>query len=92
MTAIGNLNRPLDQWTISGVPITMLLNMEVRKGKEKPVIQKALVDLQGKAFAFFAESRKEWAEEDHYRFPGPIQFFGEMEMIDGTPMTLNLSE
>jgi len=90
MTCVGDLHLPLENWTTGGLPITMLMNMEVRKGKEKPVIQKALVDLKGKAFGFFAENRKKWAEEDHYRFPGPMQFFGESEMVDGVPLTMQL--
>lgn len=90
MTAIGNLDRTVENWTCSGLPITMLMNMEVRKGKEKPVIQKALVDLNGKAFQFFKEHRRHWAHEDHYRYPGPIQFFGEKELVDSIPLTLVL--
>ncbi|MDN3506316.1 MAG: diphosphate--fructose-6-phosphate 1-phosphotransferase [Simkaniaceae bacterium] len=90
MTSVGDLHKPIENWTAGGIPITMLMNMEERKGKEKPVIQKALVDLEGKAFSFFAENRKKWAEEDHYRFPGPIQFFGESEMVDGVPLTLQI--
>ncbi len=54
------------------------------------MIQKALVDLEGKAFQFFAENRKSWAEEDHYRYPGPIQYFGEAEMVDGIPLTMQI--
>jgi len=90
MSCIGNLFGPIQNWTISGLPITMLLNMEMRKGKEKPVIQKALVDLEGKAFAFFKGNRKAWAEEDHYRYPGPIQFFGESDLTDCIPLTMVL--
>lgn len=90
MTCVGNLNHPVQDWSISGLPITMLMNIEMRKGKEKPVIQKALVDLKGKAFQFFQESRANWALEDHYRYPGPIQFFGEAEMVDGIPFTMQI--
>lgn len=90
ITCVGELHRPVEQWTVAGLPLTMLMNMEVRKGKKKPVIQKALVDLQGKAFKFFAENRKSWAAQDHYRYPGPIQFFGEAEMVDGVPISLEL--
>ena len=90
MTCIGNLSGPVAEWTLSGLPITMLMNMEVRKGKTKPVIQKALVDLEGKAFQFFADHRQEWALKDAYRFAGPIQFFGESEMVDGVPITMQL--
>ena len=88
MTCVGNLHRPVSEWTIKGLPITMLMNMEIRKGSSKPVIQKALVDLEGKAFKFFHESRISWGKEDHYRYPGPLQFFGETEMIDCIPLTL----
>ena len=90
MTCVKGIDRPVQDWTIAGLPITMLMNMEVRKGKEKPVIQKALVDLEGKPFAFFKENRSRWAVEDHYRYPGPIQFFGEGEMIDCIPLTHQL--
>ncbi|NGX47763.1 MAG: Pyrophosphate--fructose 6-phosphate 1-phosphotransferase [Chlamydiae bacterium] len=90
ISCVGNLHRPLQDWTVLGLPITMLMNMEMRKGKNKSVIQKALVDLEGKAFQFFAENRKSWAEEDHYRYPGPIQYFGEAEMVDGIPLTMQI--
>lgn len=88
MTCVGNLTRPVSQWSVKGLPITMLMNLEVRKGKEKPVIQKALVDLDGKPFAFFAGNREEWALRDHYRYPGPIQFFGDVELVDSVPLTM----
>lgn len=90
ITCVGQLHRPVQDWTISGLPLTMLMNIELRKGKKKPVIQKALVDLKGKAFQFFQENREGWAIEDHYRYPGPIQFFGEADMVDGVPLTLQL--
>lgn len=90
ITCVGQLHLPVQNWTVAGLPLTMLMNMEERKGKKKPVIQKALVDLKGKAFKFFEENRKSWAIEDHYRYPGPIQFFGEAEMVDGVPITLQI--
>lgn len=90
MTCIRDLDRPAEEWHIAGLPITMMMNIEARKGKEKPVIQKALVDLQGKAFAFFAQNRLAWSKEDNYRFPGPIQFFGEKDITDAIPLTLQL--
>lgn len=90
MTCVGNLHLPVETWTASGLPITMLMNMEERKGKQKPVIQKALVDLNGPAFAAFQRERKEWAENDHYRYPGPIQFFGAPEISDAPPLTMQL--
>lgn len=79
MAFVENLENSVEKWKVGGLPITMLMNMEMRKGKEKPVIQKALVDLKGPAFSYFAKNREKWAKEDHYRFPGPIQFFGEGE-------------
>jgi pyrophosphate--fructose-6-phosphate 1-phosphotransferase len=90
ITCVGELHRPVQNWTVAGLPLTMLMNIEERKGRKKPVIQKALVDLKGKAFKFFEENRKAWAAADHYRYPGPIQFFGEAEMVDGVPITLQI--
>lgn len=87
---VSNLAAPLEKWGIGGEPITALLNMEMRKGKSKPVIQKALVDLKGKPFAAFAAHRKKWGEDDHYLFPGPIQFFGPPALTDSIPHTLSL--
>lgn len=90
MASVQGLDRPSGDWEISGLPITMLMNMEMRSGKKKAVIQKALVELNGKAFRFLKDSRDEWAHNDHYRYPGPIQFFGERELTDVIPMTLQL--
>jgi pyrophosphate--fructose-6-phosphate 1-phosphotransferase len=88
MTCVSNLTRPVSQWSVEGLPITMLMNLEVRKGEEKPVIQKALVDLESKPFAFFAGNREEWAVHDHYCYPGPIQFFGDIELVNSVPLTM----
>lgn len=90
MTCVGNLKNEVENWTISGLPLTMLMNIEMRKGKKKPVIQKALVDLKGKPFAFFAQHRGDWAIEDQYRFTGPIQFFGEWDIANAISLTLQL--
>jgi len=87
---VDNLSSSVEDWGVGGAPITSLLNIEVRKGKNKPVIQKALVDLEGKAFAFFAKNRAKWAKEDQYRFPGPIQFFGDRDVTDAISNTLSL--
>jgi len=92
MTVVGNLSSPVESWSIGGLPITSLLNMEVRKGKKKPVIQKALVDLEGKPFQFFAKHRKKWGLEDDYRFPGPIQFYGKPEVTDAISLTLDFEK
>ena len=90
MASVQGLQRLSEDWEVSGIPITMLMNMEMRSGKKKPVIQKALVDLEGSPFSFFKDNRDEWAINDHYRYPGPIQFFGERELTDTIPMTLQL--
>lgn len=90
MSAVQNLHLPVEEWIIKGIPITSMLNMELRKGKRKPVIRKALVDLKGAAFKDFCGDRDAWALEDHYRFPGPMQFFGDPSITDITPITLQL--
>ncbi len=90
ITCVQNLHQPVEDWTISGLPLTMLMNMELRKGKKKPVIQKALVDLKGKPFQFFTENRAGWAIEDSYRYPGPIQYFGDASLINAVPISMQL--
>ena len=90
MAAIKHLKQGPDAWEVKGIPITSMMNMEVRKGKNKPVIKKALVDLNGPAFKTLAENRKAWALEDHYCYPGPIQFFGDPSITDTIPISLNL--
>lgn len=87
---VRNLTRSADEWVAGGVPVTMMLNIEVRKGKPTPVIKKALVDLNGKPFRTFAENRERWAIEDDYRFPGPIQYFGPSEICDAPTLTLQM--
>lgn len=87
---VSNLTRRAEEWVAGGVPVTMMLNIEVRKGKPTPVIRKALVDLNGKPFLTFAEHREKWATEDDYRFPGPIQYFGPSEVCDTPTLTLQM--
>ena len=87
---VRNLTKSAEQWIAGGVPVTMMLNIEVRKGKPTPVIRKALVDLNGKPFQTFAQQRDMWAVEDDYRFPGPIQYFGPSEICDAPTLTLQL--
>ena len=70
------------------VPIVHLMHLETRLGKEKPVIQKALVDLKSEAFLVFAKARKSWEIDDSYRYPGPIQFFGDLDLTDSVPFSL----
>lgn len=88
MACVGNLTLPVFKWNVMGLPITMLMNLETRKGKEKPVIKKALVDLEGKPFSFFIKNRDSWALKDEYHYPGPIQFFGDSELVNSIPMTM----
>ncbi len=90
MTAVGNLHLLVSDWSVKALPITMLMHMEMRSGKRKPVIQKALVDLKGRAFQAFEKERAEWAESDIYRYPGPIQFFGGSALTDAPPLTLQI--
>ena len=88
MSSIRNLTKPSVQWIAGGIPITMMMNMERRHGEMKPVIQKALVKLDGGPFKKFAEKREKWAKETSYIYPGPIQYFGSAEVCDLPPKTL----
>lgn len=93
MSSVRNLTAPADQWIAGGVPITMMMNMERRHGKMKPVIQKALVQLDGEPFKFFAAHREEWADEKQsYVYPGPIQYYGPTEVCDQPTRTLLLEK
>ena len=88
MSSIRNLSKPSVQWVAGGIPITMMMNMEQRNGEKKPVIKKALVDLNGRPFQVFAKHRAKWAKETCYTYPGPIQYFGPDEVCDQTSRTL----
>ena len=88
MSSIRNLAKPSSEWQAGGIPITMMMNIERRHGELKPVIKKALVDLEGKPFKAFAEKRDLWARETCYVYPGPIQYFGPSEVCDRTSCTL----
>jgi len=92
MSSIRNTTAPADQWIAGGVPITMMMNMEKRHGEMKPVIQKALVKLDGKPFLAFASKRDEWAINTDYVYPGPIQYFGPTEVCDQPTKTLLLEQ
>ncbi len=89
MSSVRNLVRPSVQWLAGGIPITMMMNMERRHGAMKPVIQKALVDLEGAPFKKFASKRDQWAVETCYMYPGPIQYFGPSEVCDQPTKTLH---
>ncbi len=90
LSSVRDLLKPTSQWRAGGVPLTMMMNLERRNGKEKAVIQKALVDLKGKPFKAFSSLRKKWAMEDDFASPGPIQFWGPPEVADAVPETLRL--
>ena len=89
MSSVRNLTKPSVQWVAGGIPITMMMNMERRHGEMKPVIQKALVQLDGAPFQKFASKRDEWALNTCYIYPGPIQYFGPAEVCDQPTLTLN---
>ncbi|MBO4563997.1 MAG: diphosphate--fructose-6-phosphate 1-phosphotransferase [Bacteroidaceae bacterium] len=90
MSVIRNTTAPAAEWIAGGVPITMMMNMEKRNGKMKPVIRKALVELDGAPFKFFASKRDVWAKETAYVYPGPIQYWGPTEVCDQPTKTLQL--
>ena len=92
MAIVKNTTAPADQWVAGGVPITMMMNMERRAGEMKPVIRKALVELDGKPFKAFAAMRERWARETAYVYPGPIQYWGPTEVCDQPTMTLALEQ
>jgi len=92
MSSIRNTTAPAEEWIAGGVPITMMMNMERRHGHMKPVIQKALVELDGKPFTYFASQREMWAEETDFVYPGPIQYFGPSEVCDRVSETLKLEK
>ena len=92
LSSIKNLTAPAAEWEAGGVPLTMMMNMEKRHGVMKPVIQKALVDLNGPVFKAFEQRREKWALNDCYVFPGAIQYFGPSEVCDVTTLTLQLEQ
>ncbi len=92
MSVIQNTTAPAAEWVAGGVPITMMMNMERRNGRMKPVIRKALVELDGAPFKFFAAHREEWAQKTCYIYPGPIQYWGPSEVCDQCTKTLALEK
>ena len=92
MSIIKNTTAPAAEWIAGGVPITMMMNMERRNGAMKPVIRKALVELDGAPFKFFAAHREEWAKNTCYVYPGPIQYWGPTEVCDQCTKTLALEK
>ena len=90
LSSVRNLTEPANQWIAGGIPLTMMMNMEKRHGEMKPVIQKALVRLDGPVFKQLADNREDWALNDRYLFPGAIQYFGPASVCDITTRTLQL--
>ena len=92
MAIVKNTTATTDNWKAGGVPITMMMNMERRNGEMKPVIRKALVELDGKPFKAFVAKRDEWAKNTEYVYPGPIQYWGPAEVCDQPTKTLILEQ
>lgn len=92
MAIVKNTTARTDEWKAGGVPITMMMNMERRNGEMKPVIRKALVELEGKPFKAFVAQRDQWAKETCYIYPGPIQYWGPSEVCDQPTKTLELEQ
>ena len=92
LSKVSNLSAPAEEWVAGGMPITKMMNIERRHGADKPVIRKALVELDGAPFKFFAENREKWAVETCFTYPGAIQYFGPSEVCDLTTRTLVLEK
>ncbi len=92
LSKVSNLQKPAEEWVAGGMPITKMMNIERRHGSDKPVIRKALVELEGKPFQYFAAHRAQWALETCYVYPGAIQYFGPAQVCDTTTRTLALEK
>jgi pyrophosphate--fructose-6-phosphate 1-phosphotransferase len=92
LASVRGLLKPSAKWVAGGVPLTMMMNIERRHGADKPVIRKALVELEGKPFKFFASKREAWSKNDDYLFPGAIQYWGPSEVADIPTETLKLEK
>ncbi len=92
LSSVKNLSAPASQWVAGGIPITMMMNMEQRHGEQKPVIKKALVELDGKPFNYFKAHRDQWAIDTCFTFPGAIQYYGPESVCDLTTRTLALEQ
>ena len=90
MSSVQNLTKEVSEWIAGGTPITMMFNIERRGGKDKPVIRKALVDLEGAPFREFESHREEWAKETAFVYPGPIQYWGPSSVCDRPTKTILL--
>jgi len=92
LSKVSNLSKPAEEWVAGGMPITKMMNIERRHGADKPVIRKALVELEGAPFKFFAANRQQWAVDTCYVYPGAIQYWGPSEVCDATTKTLALEK
>ncbi len=92
LSSVKNLSAPAEEWKAGGMPITKMMNIEHRNGVDKPVIKKALVELDGRPFKYFASHRDEWSENTCYLYPGAIQYYGPSEVCDLTTKTLQLEK
>ena len=92
LSKVSNLSKPAEEWVAGGLPITKMMNIERRNGEDKPVIKKALVELDGKPFKYFEANRDTWAVETAYTYPGAIQYYGPTEVCDLTTRTLALEK
>ncbi|MCR5322867.1 MAG: diphosphate--fructose-6-phosphate 1-phosphotransferase [Lachnospiraceae bacterium] len=92
LSKVSNLSKPAEEWVAGGMPITKMMNIERRNGEDKPVIRKALVELDGAPFKYFEAHRDQWAVETAFTYPGSIQYFGPSEVCDLTTMTLALEK
>lgn len=92
LSKVSNLSKPAEEWAAGGMPITKMMNIERRNGEDKPVIKKALVELDGKPFKYFEANRDTWAVETAYTYPGAIQYYGPTEVCDLTTRTLALEK
>ncbi|MCR5287039.1 MAG: hypothetical protein K6D93_03725, partial [Saccharofermentans sp.] len=90
LSKVSNLSKPAEEWVAGGMPITKMMNIERRNGEDKPVIRKALVELDGAPFKYFAANRDKWAVETAFIYPGAIQYYGPSEVCDLTTRTLAL--
>ena len=92
LSKISNLSAPANEWVAGGMPITKMMNIERRHGEDKPVIKKALVELDGAPFKYFEARREEWAANTCFVYPGAIQYYGPTEVCDATTITLALEQ
>ncbi len=92
LSKVSNISKPAEEWVAGGMPITKMMNIERRNGEDKPVIRKALVELDGKPFKYFEANRDKWAVETCFTYPGAIQYYGPAEVCDLTTRTLALEK